>query len=84
MNIADIFGYSAAAIGIFMFMPQAYQVFKTKNTKAISLPTFLLINTSSVLWIVYGVIQGAPPVYIVNIVMVVLNTYIILMKLKYR
>ncbi len=82
-QIADLFGYVAAAIGIVMFMPQAIQVYKTKNTKSISLITFILFCVASALWVTYGVLRGAMPVIIVNSVLVILNAYIVGMKLKH-
>jgi MtN3 and saliva related transmembrane protein len=82
--VADIFGYMAAGIGIVMFIPQALQVWKTKNTKSISLSTFILFDIASVLWIIYGVLRIAYPVIVVNSVLLFLTTYIVFMKLKYK
>ena len=82
--IADLFGYVAAGIGVVMFMPQAIQVWKTKNTKSISLTTFILFDIASVCWVIYGVLRLAAPVIIVNVALVILNSYIVSMKLKYK
>lgn len=81
--IADIFGYVAAGIGIVMFIPQALQVWKTKNTKSISLATFILFDIASVFWVTYGVLRIALPIILVNVVLVALSTYIVFMKLKH-
>jgi len=83
VNIADIFGYIAAGIGIFMFLPQAIQVYKTKNTKSISLATFLLVGTSSLFWLMYGFLKLAYPVLLVNVVLITLTSYIVVMKKKH-
>lgn len=82
-QIADIFGYAAAGIGIVMFMPQAIQCWKTKNTKGISLLTFSLLAVASILWIVYGMIMKAVPILLVNVVILILSLFILSLKRKY-
>lgn len=84
VQIANLFGFLAAALGIVMFIPQTVQVWKTKNTKGISLVSFALFDIASLFWTVYGVLLHATPVIMVNVVLLVLNTYIVLMKLKYK
>lgn len=82
-QVANIFGFLAAGIGIVMFMPQAIKVYKTKNTKGLSLFSFTLFAIASLLWTIYGLLLNALPIIIVNIVLLVLNTFIIVMKIKY-
>lgn len=82
--IASIIGYFAAIIGIFTFIPQAYDIWKTKSTKGISLLTFVLIVFMSILWIIYGVLLQAFPILLVNIVVLFLASYIVFMKFKYK
>lgn len=84
VQIAELFGYAGTFIGIIMFIPQAYDIWKTKNTKGISLLSFLLMTLGCVFWIVYGILTSSFPVLIVNIVLITLGSYIIMMKLKYK
>jgi len=83
-QIAEIVGYLAAMLGIFSFIPQAYNIWKTKNTKSISLLTFLLIAAISFLWIIYGSLLHSAPILLVNIVVFFVALYIVIMKLKYK
>lgn len=83
LQIANLLGFIAAGIGIVMFIPQALQVWKTKNTKSISAVSFALFGTASLLWTIYGLIMNAPPIIVVNIVIVLLSIFIVLMKLRY-
>ncbi|MDO8659727.1 MAG: SemiSWEET family transporter [Candidatus Parcubacteria bacterium] len=83
LQIADIFDYAAAAIGIVMFLPQAVQCWKTKDTKAVSFATFSLLATTSVLWIVYGAIMKAIPILLVNITILIISFFILYLKRKY-
>jgi MtN3 and saliva related transmembrane protein len=82
-QIANILGFIAAGIGIIVFLPQAWRVWKTKDTKSISLLTFLILVFSSALWTSYGIILSAAPIILVNAIIIVLGSFIVLMKLKH-
>jgi len=82
--LIDMVGYTAAVIGIAMFVPQAVQMWRTKETKAVSLMTFLLTNIASLLWLTYGFLTNAKPVILVNSVAALLSFSIIYMKLRYK
>ena len=84
IQLANLFGFIAAGIGIVMFIPQALQVWKTKNTKSISLASFSLLGAASVCWIAYGFLLAAAPILLVNFVIVGLSCFIVAMKLKYK
>jgi MtN3 and saliva related transmembrane protein len=83
-QIANLFGFIAAGIGIIMFIPQAAQIWKTKNTTSISLITFAMIAAGSVCWIIYAILLYAPPVLLVNSIVLMISLYIVMMKLKYK
>lgn len=82
--ITDSIGYSAAVIGAGMFLPQAVNIWRTKETKSISLLSFSLLTFVSLLWAIYGFLLGAVPVILVNIIIFVLSFFIVFMKLKYK
>ena len=82
-QIANIIGFLAAGIGIIMFLPQAISVWRTKDTKSISFVSFLLFDLASLLWTIYGLLLGAAPIILVNSVLLVLNSFIVAMKIKY-
>lgn len=83
-QIAELIGYAAAILGIFSFLPQAYDIWKTKNTKSISLLTFSLIVVIALLWVAYGLLLSAAPILLVNVVIFFVASYIVTMKLKYK
>jgi len=82
--LIDAVGYAAAALGIAMFVPQAVQMWRTKETKAVSLMTFLITTVAALLWLVYGFLTQAKPVILVNSVVATLCLFIIYMKLRYK
>lgn len=83
VQVANILGFLGAGIGIVMFVPQAIKVYKTKNTNSISLFSFILFAIASLFWTIYGLLLNALPIIIVNIVLLVLNFFIVVMKIKY-
>jgi len=82
-QVANIFGFVGAGLGIVMFMPQAIEVYKTKDTKSLSLLSFTLFAIASLFWTIYGILLVAWPVLIVNVVLLFLNSFIAVMKIKY-
>lgn len=84
VQVANLFGFIAAGIGIVMFIPQAIQIWKTKNTKSISLISFSLLGLASICWIIYGILLAAAPILLVNTVVLALSLFIVVMKLKYK
>ena len=82
--LANIIGYIAAIIGATMFVPQAVTIWKTKETKGISLLSFSLLGIVSLLWFVYGLLLEAIPIIMVNAIIGLLCVFIISMKLKYK
>jgi len=83
-QLADIFGFIAAGLGVITFLPQAINIYKTKNTKSISLQTFIILSIQCLFWLVYAFFPVKVPVIIVNCAVLFLSTYIVIMKLKYK
>ena len=50
----SIIGYLAGSCTAFAFIPQVWDVFKTKNTKALSLLTLIIFFIGQLLWITHG------------------------------
>jgi MtN3 and saliva related transmembrane protein len=82
--LIDTIGYAAAILGIAMFVPQAFQMWKTKETKAVSLTTFLITFVAASLWLVYGFLTQSKPVILVNSFVTVISLFIIYMKLRFK
>ncbi len=83
MTITDIFGYAAMLVIMIAFLPQAYEVFKTKEVEAVSLATYVLLVFAAVLWIIYGILRSDIPIILTNIVLGAIQFTIVMLKLKY-
>jgi MtN3 and saliva related transmembrane protein len=83
MNLTEIFGYAATAFTIIAFIPQVLLVIKTRETKDISLATFLFLLTGAITWTTYGIMTNSLPIIITNVVIGILQFVIIVFKLRY-
>jgi MtN3 and saliva related transmembrane protein len=81
--LTDIIGSIAATLTTIAFIPQAIQVIKTKSTRDISLVMYLVFTAGVAFWLAYGILLGAIPIIIGNIVTLILAMIVLVMKLKH-
>jgi MtN3 and saliva related transmembrane protein len=80
---ADLLGYLAAFCTTGAFLPQVIQAWKTRDTRAISLPMYLVFVSGVLLWLLYGLQINNWPMTIANVVTLVLAGAVLVMKLRY-
>ena len=83
MDIVEIIGYIAAAVGTIIFIPQAIQTIRTKETKSLSLPTFILISLNNSLWLTYGILTMNKAIILSQVLVFPLGLVILGYKIKY-
>lgn len=79
---ADWIGGAAAVLTTAAFVPQAWLTFRTRDVSGISLAMYASFTTGIALWLVYGLLIGAWPVIVANVVTLVLSLAILVMKLR--
>ena len=77
-------GYLAGFLTVVSFLPQVVRAWRTKQTKDLSIKTFLILITAGVCWLIYGVLSSDWPVIATNAGMVVLNGAILAAKIRYK
>ncbi len=77
----NIIGLLAAALTSFAMLPQVIKIYRTKHTRDLSLPTFVLFNCGLLLWLIYGFLIASPPLIAGNLVSLALTGYILTMKI---
>ena len=80
----EILGIIAGCLSCLTFIPQVYQTWKTKATKDISLPTFVIAALSCVLWLIYAINVNLFSVIFTNTIVLVLTLLMIYFKLRYK
>jgi len=79
----EILGLIAGLITTGSFVPQAYKVYKTKETADLSAGMYTLFICGLILWTIYGIRMEAVSIIIANSASIILSLYILIMKLKH-
>lgn len=79
----DLIGYIATGLLAIAFVPQAAKVWKTKSVKDISITTFSLALSATILWVYYAYIKQEWPVLVVNALLFFNHGSILLCKILY-
>jgi MtN3 and saliva related transmembrane protein len=78
--IVETIGMSAAILSTLNQFPQAYKVFRTRDTNSISLYMYCIVEAAIILWLVYGIILSDAPLIFANSLSLLPITYIFLLK----
>ena len=68
---------------VISLLPQTIKSWRTKSTKDLSLPRYLIYCTGLILWILYAALIGNGPVAVMNGVGLAFALSILYFKLKY-
>lgn len=83
MDYTSALGYLASLLVMVGFLPQAWQVIKTKSVEDVSLATYAILLSGAVAWTTYGLLQNDWPIVLTNTVLFVVQGVIVFYKLKY-
>jgi len=78
----QILGYLAATLTTISFIPQVIQVIRTKDTKSISLPMYVLFIIGLSLWLIYGILLKQWPIIIANLATICFASIILVFKIR--
>jgi len=77
----NVIGYLAGLLTLIGYLPQTIKTIRTRHTKDLSLPTFIIIGTSAVLWTVYGLGNSKPAIWVTNSIVALCSLIITAIKL---
>lgn len=83
-ELSDWIGMAGGTLTTLSFIPQVLKTWKSRRTRDISLTMFLSFTLGVFLWLVYGLMIGAWPVVLANLVTLLLASIILYLKLKHR
>jgi MtN3 and saliva related transmembrane protein len=78
----EIMGFVAGLLTLLTYVPQSVKTLKTRKTDDLSLPTLVLLSTSALLWVVYGLGSGLLSVWLTNVVVCALGGAILMVKIR--
>jgi len=81
--VTEWIGSIAATLTTTAFIPQAWQVWRTRHTKDISLGMYAIFTSGVALWAVYGLLIDSWPVIVANCVTLVLAGAVLVMKIRF-
>lgn len=84
MSWIEMVGHTGAFLSSITFMPQVYKVWKTRSVGDLSLAMMLIVFSSTLVWLVYGVQLNLWPVIICNGIIAVLSLLLIYFKFSYQ
>ena len=79
----DIVGSLAAVLTTVSFLPQAWHSFKTRDVSGVSLGMYSVFTVGVSLWLVYGLLLGAWPIVVANVITLGLALAILGMKVVF-
>jgi MtN3 and saliva related transmembrane protein len=83
MPLNEAIGTAAGALTTLAFVPQAFQVWRSKSAKDINLVTFSMFSAGVALWLVFGIMIGSVSVIVTNAVTLLLALAILFLKIFY-
>ncbi len=81
--MSDLVGMIAGTLTTIAFVPQVWRVWKTRSTKDISLSMYLVFTAGVVFWLAYGLMLGAWPIIVANVVTLALTGTVLALKLRH-
>jgi len=83
MDYITIIGLIAGACTTISFLPQVFKIYRTRETRDLSLGMYIILSVGISLWVVYGILSKTLPVIIANSIVFILCIWIVIMKIKY-
>ena len=84
MQEIEHIGYAAGILTTLAFLPQAFKVFRTKQTRDISLLWVALMIVGVFLWLCYGYANRSLPMTVANSITLMLLMVILVFKLRFK
>jgi MtN3 and saliva related transmembrane protein len=84
MTSPEAIGYVAGTLTTISFIPQAWLSWKTRHTAGLSLGMYAIFSAGVVLWLTYGLLIGAWPVIVSNLITLGLALFILSLRLRHR
>ncbi len=82
--IPIVVGTIAATLSILSFVPQAWKIWRTRETKGLSTKMCIFNTSGFAMWTSYGILVRTWPIIVPNVICFVLAAFILVMKLRSR
>ncbi len=83
LSSIEYLGLAAGLLTTFAIIPQIIRVYKLKSAREISFLYYTMMLIGVIGWLVYGIMQHLVSLIIWNVIGSVLNSWLLLAKIKY-
>ena len=80
----EYLGFAAGILTTFAFLPQAYRMIQTRQTRDISLTWVGTMTAGVFLWLCYGILKQSTAIICANAITLILLLIILAVKIRYR
>jgi MtN3 and saliva related transmembrane protein len=84
MNWIEVAGHTGAFLSSITFIPQVYKAWQSKSVGDLSIYMMLIVFSSTLVWIVYGINLVLWPVIICNSIIAILSLVLIYFKVAFK
>lgn len=84
VNWIEVIGYVGSTLSSITFIPQVYQSYKSKSVGDLSIYTILIVITSTLVWLAYGIGSHSGPVILANSIICFLAFVLLYFKLTFK
>ncbi|MBX2962188.1 MAG: SemiSWEET family sugar transporter [Cyclobacteriaceae bacterium] len=84
MKEIQLLGLLAGSCTTAAFIPQVVKTWKSRSAKDLSLGMFSIFCTGVLLWLAYGILIADLPVIIANTITLVLASFLLALKLRWK
>ena len=82
MDGIEYLGLVASSLATLAFLPQVVKTWRTGSANDFSLVTLLMLQAGTGIWIAYGLLRGAPAIWLGNGVTLALTGFILAVKIR--
>lgn len=69
--------YLIGFFGVIVFLPQLSKIWLGKNVSGLSLTSWVGMTLGSIIWLVYGILHKQKPLIVVNLMIFLLQLFIV-------
>jgi MtN3 and saliva related transmembrane protein len=84
MNLTPIFGLLGSITAALLFFPQVIKSYRTKQTNFIAWSGIYIGMLNGIFWIIYGLLQSDPFIYVTNTILFIGAFLLLLLKVRYK
>lgn len=84
MDEIEWVGHFGALLSSITFIPQVYKVWQSRSVGDLSLTMMLIVFTSTIVWLIYGITLSLWPVIVANSIICFLSLLLIYFKFAFK